>query len=84
MSIQARCYHQIVQAHQSGFRIIRVEKSSGRNTEIVAKVPRFGPDDNKERLGDIRFKALDGKVPVRKMYPNMMIGFGKVAGIVAH
>ncbi|KAL2132430.1 hypothetical protein VTI74DRAFT_3799 [Chaetomium olivicolor] len=43
------------------FCVIREEKTSGRSTEIVYKVPRLGGDDRKEWLGYIRFKGRDGE-----------------------
>ncbi|KAM7185075.1 hypothetical protein V8F20_011940 [Naviculisporaceae sp. PSN 640] len=42
------------------FCVIREEKTSGRGTEIVYKVLRTGPDDEKEWLGYIRFTTKGG------------------------
>ncbi|KAK4238256.1 hypothetical protein C8A03DRAFT_43955 [Achaetomium macrosporum] len=42
------------------FCVIRKEKISGRDTEIVYGVPRVGPDDTNEWLGYIRFRGRDG------------------------
>jgi hypothetical protein len=43
------------------FCVIREERTKGRETEIVYKVPRLGADDRKEWLGYIRFMARDGE-----------------------
>ncbi|SPO07754.1 uncharacterized protein DNG_10449 [Cephalotrichum gorgonifer] len=46
---------------EKDFHVIREEKSSGRNTEIIYKVLRFSADDKKEWLGYIRFLSRDGE-----------------------
>jgi hypothetical protein len=39
------------------FHVVREEKTSDRDTEIVYRVPRPGSDDAKESLGYVRFKG---------------------------